>query len=115
MQYAIYAGVFAFIIIIISRSFKFNRIKRGLSEEFKKAAVVIDVRSVQEFSRGSRPGSLNIPLDQLKSKLSELNKSQPIILCCASGARSSAAEQLMRENGFNKVVNLGSWQNTQDL
>ncbi|CAN5437849.1 hypothetical protein BH10BAC5_BH10BAC5_27370 [soil metagenome] len=62
-----------------------------------------------EFQSGQIKGSVNIPLDVLKSNLSKLKKDKPVITCCASGMRSSAAKGILRSNGFSLVHNGGSW------
>lgn len=76
----------------------------------KNGAIVIDVRSRNEFENGHIPGSLNIPLDQLKKNLQRLpDKQQAVILCCASGVRSSSAKAMLKAHGYSKVFNGGSW------
>ncbi|WP_421751798.1 rhodanese-like domain-containing protein [Croceimicrobium sp.] len=72
---------------------------------------VVDVRSHLEFSGGHVAGSLNIPLDQINSKLDELRALEaPLILVCASGNRSGMAESFLRGNGID-CLNGGSWLN----
>ncbi|BDG05652.1 rhodanese-like domain-containing protein [Anaeromyxobacter oryzae] len=70
-------------------------------------AKVVDVRSPDEFRRGAWPGAVNIPLGSLSSRLSELRKDRPVVLYCASGARSGAAAGVLRRAGFLDVVNAG--------
>jgi rhodanese-related sulfurtransferase len=70
------------------------------------------VRTKAEFAGGNRPGSINIPLDSLNSRSKELNKNNPIILCCASGTRSGMAVGILKKNGFKSVINAGPWTNT---
>jgi len=77
----------------------------------KKASagpLVIDVRTEEEYAYGAYPGAINIPLDELQYKLSELgNKDRKIILYCASGARSAYAVQFLKANGFVNSENGG--------
>jgi phage shock protein E len=70
---------------------------------------IVDVRSEEEFAYGHKDGSINIPLDLLKSKMKELDNTKPIILCCASGARSAMAKSTLMANGFKDVHNAGTW------
>ncbi|NCC76345.1 MAG: CoA-disulfide reductase, partial [Clostridia bacterium] len=57
--------------------------------------LVVDVRSVEEFSYGAYPGAVNIPLDELEMRMDELGKKdRKLILYCASGGRSSYAVQM---------------------
>lgn len=74
-----------------------------------KSTQIIDVRSKQEFGGGSFPGSINIPLDQLLSKASDLELKDLILVCCASGSRSSIAKRLLQKKGATNVLNVGSW------
>lgn len=73
-------------------------------------ALVLDVRTPGEYAGGHVIGSVNIPLDRLSSQLQRLqDKNQPIITCCASGIRSSAAGAVLKKAGYTQVVNGGSW------
>lgn len=94
------------------RFYKSYTFKKKLPELLNAGAIIIDVRSVGEFSGGHNPNSQNIPLDQLNSKSSKLDKEKTYILCCASGTRSGMALGIMKKNGFKSVVNGGPWTNT---
>jgi rhodanese-related sulfurtransferase len=94
------------------RFWRFKKIKSALPELIKNGATIIDVRSPGEFLQGSRPGSINIPLNDLNQRLKEIDKNKNVILCCASGARSGVATTILKKNGFNNVVNAGPWTNT---
>lgn len=74
----------------------------------REDAVVIDVRETGEWSSGHIPGARHITLGQLDKRLSEVEKfkGKPIIVCCASGNRSSSACGTLRKAGFEKVYNL---------
>ena len=70
--------------------------------------VVVDVRTPQEFAGGAYPGAINIPLDELQARISELgSKSREITLYCASGARSAYAQRALQQMGFTNVKNGG--------
>jgi NADPH-dependent 2,4-dienoyl-CoA reductase/sulfur reductase-like enzyme/peroxiredoxin family protein/rhodanese-related sulfurtransferase/TusA-related sulfurtransferase len=69
-------------------------------------AVCIDVRSEIEFSLGSIPRFVNIPLDMLRGRLIELPKDKPIIVNCAVGLRGYLAYRILTQNGFSNVRNL---------
>ncbi|MCH5465507.1 FAD-dependent oxidoreductase [Levilactobacillus tujiorum] len=66
---------------------------------------LLDVRDPDELPAGQFKDSLNIPLNQLRERLSELDVQQPYVVSCFSGQRSYIAERLLRQRGFN-VVNL---------
>jgi phage shock protein E len=77
----------------------------------QNGAVFVDVRSAAEFASGNAPGSINIPLPELKARLGELPKDRDVVLCCASGSRSGMAKMMLKSNGFQKVHNAGTWGN----
>jgi len=81
-----------------------------LNELKAKGALIIDVRTSGEFASAAAPGSLNIPLDQLPQRMTELDRGKPIILCCASGSRSAYAQRFLQQAGFGEVYNAGPWQ-----
>ena len=75
----------------------------------REDALVLDVRETGEWTSGHIPGARHITLAQLGKRMSELDKfkDRPIIICCASGNRSSSACGQLKKNGFAKVFNLG--------
>lgn len=78
-------------------------------ELLQAGAPVIDVRSRQEYKAGHVKGAQNIPLPELSKHLNKLKKNkQPLILCCASGARSGQAQRMLKREGID-CVNGGSW------
>ena len=89
----------------------------GPSTDFGKlvrdGAKIIDVRTPGEYQSGHIPGSINIPLNELPGKLQQLDKSKPVITCCASGMRSGSAKSLLVANGFRDVHNGGGWTSLQ--
>jgi phage shock protein E len=76
-------------------------------EKIKAGAKIVDVRSPGEFQSGAYPGAVNIPVQELERRLGELPTDGPIVVYCASGGRSAAAERLLRTRGFADVVNGG--------
>ena len=84
-----------------------------LAELYRNGASIVDVRTPGEFSMGHIKGSKNIPLQNLRSQLNKINKNKPVIVCCASGARSSSAKRLLSAEGFENVHNGGGWQYLQ--
>jgi rhodanese-related sulfurtransferase len=74
-------------------------------------ATILDVRTVEEYKSGHLPGSLNLPLQGLNTAGIEklkIDKSKPIITCCASGMRSASAKRILEQQGF-EVYNGGGW------
>jgi rhodanese-related sulfurtransferase len=84
----------------------------GSSVNYKElvsnGATIIDVRTPGEFSGGHIKGSVNIPLQQLEKNSSKINKSKPVITCCASGMRSGSAKSILKAKGYD-VHNGGGW------
>ena len=81
--------------------------------ESGSSPLVLDVRTRDEFSQGHIPGAINIPHDELSSRLSELplSKSGEIVVHCQSGRRAQLAEQALLEGGYSNVRDLvGHWQ-----
>lgn len=75
----------------------------------KQKASILDVRTPTEFSAGHVAGSINIPLQELHQRIMEIkNLKQPIVICCASGVRSSQACAYLSQFEFN-CINGGSW------
>ena len=72
---------------------------------------IIDVRSAGEFLGGQIEGSINIPVNRILDHIDEIKRlPQPLILCCASGSRSSLATLFLRNSGIS-CENGGSWNN----
>ena len=65
-----------------------------------KDVVLIDVRTVCEFSRGHIDGFKNIPVDELRERISEIEKGKPVYLICQSGLRSYIASRILEGNGY---------------
>ena len=75
----------------------------------KQGGQIIDVRTVEEFNSAHKDGSINIPLNVLNNRMKELDKTKPIIVCCASGSRSAMAKRTLMAKGFKNVHNAGTW------
>ena len=82
----------------------------------RRDAVVLDVRTAAEYAGGHITGARNIPEAQLAERVKELERfmARPIVVSCASGARSVRATAVLQKHGFTEVVNLrggmGAWQ-----
>ncbi len=70
-------------------------------------AVVVDVRTSEEFEDEHFPGAINISLDEFQARIAEIPKEKPVILYCASGARSAYGARLLKNSGWKDVVNAG--------
>ena len=74
----------------------------------REDAHIVDVREADEFAGGHLPEAINIPAGKLAERIGELEKfkGKPVILCCASGMRSSKACGELQKQGFDKLYNL---------
>jgi len=106
----ILAGAAAFVLIVAWRRFRGGITVNEIKDIKAKGALLLDVRTPGEFSQGHAPGSVNIPLDQLGTRLGELDRKKPILVACASGVRSASAKALLEQSGFEDVHNAGPWQ-----
>lgn len=78
-----------------------------VKQKIDAGATIIDVRTPEEFRDGAYPGARNIPVSNLGAHLGEIPKEKPVVLYCASGARSGAAARTLKQAGFTDVVNAG--------
>lgn len=89
--------------------FKQSDINQGI-QDFRNAsdALLLDVRSPQEYREGHIPGSENIPL-QVIDKLPSVveNRDKELFVYCYSGARSREAVKVLRQLGYSQVHNIG--------
>lgn len=76
-----------------------------LKEEQKNGSQLLDVRNPGELANGRFPGAINLPLNQLRERISVLDPTREYIVSCHSGLRSYVAERLLKQKGF-KVKNL---------
>jgi phage shock protein E len=89
----------------------FKSAKPDFKGLIKEGALIIDVRTPGEYSRGHIENAINIPVDQLSKNLNRLkDKSAPIITCCASGSRSASAQRILNSYSYTNVHNGGGWQ-----
>jgi NADPH-dependent 2,4-dienoyl-CoA reductase/sulfur reductase-like enzyme/rhodanese-related sulfurtransferase len=72
----------------------------------KKPALVLDVRNVNEYEEGHIVGSLNLPLDELRFRLDEVPRGVRLHLHCRSGFRAHLALRILKENGYEDLVNV---------
>ena len=76
--------------------------------------VLIDVRTQMENSLGSIPGSMNIPVDEMRARLSEIPADKPIIVYCKVGLRGYLAQRILMGHGYKDVRNLSGGYTTYE-
>lgn len=67
---------------------------------------LVDVRTADEHALGAIPGSVNIPLDELRDRLQDIPADRPVFVYCGVGLRGYLASNILKENGFADVRNL---------
>ena len=75
-------------------------------------AVLIDVRTPEEFAEGSLPGARQIEFDQIAEQIAAVapDKSKPVILYCRSGRRSGIAQKTLADLGYSNVIDAGGYE-----
>jgi rhodanese-related sulfurtransferase len=87
----------------------FQKTNEGAVQAIENGAVIIDVRTRQEFKQGHIAGSKNIPLNEIRLQTEAIRKwNKPIVTVCFSGSRSAAAKGILRSAGI-EAYNGGSW------
>lgn len=91
--------------------FIIENMKNGIVEQFyyedipllqkRDDVTLLDTRTVYEYMRGHAEGFINIPVDELRERLTELDKSKPVYVMCQSGLRSYLATRILMQNGFD--------------
>ncbi|MBZ4191650.1 rhodanese-like domain-containing protein [Niabella beijingensis] len=92
-----------------------NTDSNDLTKAIKNGAFLVDVRTGAEFSGGSVNGAINIPVESIPSELVKFKGKKCIVVFCMSGGRSSQAKRILEQNGFQNVVNGGSWRNVREV
>lgn len=89
--------------------FKQKDINQGIEEYHTvSGAVLLDVRTEQEYKEGHIPGSKNVPLQTIDKVASVVKtKRSPIYTYCYSGSRSSQAVSILKRMGYENVTNIG--------
>ncbi|PKI03776.1 rhodanese-like domain-containing protein [Glaciecola sp. 33A] len=74
----------------------------------KSERLLLDVRTVEEYTNSHIPTSVNIPLNEIGARLSRLSdfKDSPVVVYCRTGTRAAKAITLLEDNGFTNVMHL---------
>ncbi len=92
-----------------------NKTSEKVKALLDKGALIVDVRTPDEYRSGHITESVNIPLNLIPNKVNELKrKNKPIVVCCRSGARSGMAANQLRKAGV-EVENGGAWNSVQAM
>ncbi len=95
--------------------FKRKNMSAEIKEYLEKGAVVLDVRTVEEWNEGHSEGAKHIVLQTIPNNVDEIKAwNKPVIAVCRSGARSGQATQFLQNHGVD-VINGGPWGNVDVL
>jgi len=87
----------------------------SIKEKIAAGAVIVDVRTVDEYQDGFYKGAINIPVNALEKRMGEIgDKNKPVIVYCASGSRSAVAMSILKSRGFTDVMNAGGLDDMPD-
>lgn len=85
--------------------------KGSIKAALRKGAVIIDIRSAQEYDRGRIPGSLNIPVDRLSGHIERLRGfDKPLVICGTDNTRIRQAIRKLKSEGFTELHDGGHWE-----
>ena len=76
------------------------------AERFDQGAYLLDVRTVEEWNQAHIDGAVLIPLDELRSRISEVPADQDVLIICRSGNRSAEARNLLRSAGLKRTTSI---------
>ena len=95
--------------------FLFGNKNNEIKDFQTRGAVIIDVRTPNEYSQGAIKGSKNMPLQTLKSEIEDIkNLNKPVITCCASGVRSGNAASILKKHNI-EAINGGGWKRLNNI
>lgn len=72
------------------------------------SALLLDVRTAEEYAAGHIPGAELLPYDEIRSRFAEPDKARPIVVYCRSGRRSAIARSTLMEMGYRNVSDFGA-------
>ena len=74
--------------------------------EEKSSLVILDVRTVAEFDDGHIEGAINIPVDEVADRLSELDANDELLVYCRTGNRSGTAVVILEDAGYTRIYHM---------
>jgi rhodanese-related sulfurtransferase len=80
-----------------------------------ESALIIDVRTPEEYANGHVAKSVNIPLDVIAESTAQLESYTYLVVVCRSGKRSAQAKKILEEKGFTRVYDGGGWESFDKL
>jgi NADPH-dependent 2,4-dienoyl-CoA reductase/sulfur reductase-like enzyme/rhodanese-related sulfurtransferase len=85
---------------------KVDNVTYAQFREMKGDVTILDVRTPEEIAYGAVHGHINIPVDDLRERISEVPKGRPVVVYCAVGVRAYIASRILMQAGYDRVYNL---------
>ena len=117
VNWAIIISIAVFLLALFALK-RLSFVSAGIARKhLAEGALVIDVRSPEEFRSGHVPTAVNIPLGELHNELPRRvqKKDQTLLVHCLSGGRSAIAKQQLKSIGYQNVFNLGSLARAKEI
>lgn len=103
------------LIYIGYRTYRFTTLANGLDKKIQQGAIILDVRTAEEYATGHIEGAVNISLGTIRERYTELDPGKTYITTCSHGLRSVKVENLLKERGFKNVYNGGAWTDLEKI
>lgn len=87
--------------------FKKVNINEAVAQCRASGAILLDVRTREEFSEGHIEGAINLPLNRITQAEQSIPLDAPVFVYCLSGARSAQAVSILKEMGYENARNIG--------
>ena len=94
------------LVFVMFEKYCCNVVQKILSE----GGQLIDVRSAVEFSQGALTGAINMPINSFQHLKDDIDTAKPVLLYCRTGARSEMVKRYLEQLGFDRVHNIGGYQ-----
>jgi phage shock protein E len=108
MKFIRISPIILFYVFISASLLQASDLQTKVSEKIRNGAIIIDVRTPEEYAEGRIRNAVNIPLSEIHVRLAEFGpKNKPIIVYCRSGRRSAEAKKMLIDNGFSDVTDGG--------
>ena len=99
------------VIYIECRTYLFAKLSDELDTKIANGAIILDVRTAEEYNKGHIDRSINIPLGTIRERYTELDPEKTYTATCSHGLRSVKVETLLQERSFKNVYNGRAWTN----
>ena len=100
---------------LLYRQYQNNNVRKDLEELLEKGAIILDVRTPEEYADSHMKGAVNVALSRLNDEDLPLEKDQIYIVCCSHGLRSIQAMEILRSRGYTNIYDGGKCSELEKL